>query len=432
MRSSRTLPQYQSPTPRQKSRLPTPAHDHALNHEEQLSPLMEKLPPHSPSRDDEANNDRETTQLHTFIDNNEPYDDPEHEDSLHHHDKPLNPIYYMNSDSPEPTPDATPEPDTLREDSLAFSTPDQADEEDDDEEIPPQPVQESSEEEDDDGMDESKSEGEIEAINYDMQELTDHIPGLAESYKLIGRLGEGAFVLPLPLAQADVTPQGPSPPSTRLSISSTRTTSTPAGSRPQQPTKIPTRYRSLKPVEARSTSHSSASMSRVVQYESTTSSASSTNFGQFVVKRLFAVLTSSARAVGRRTLLSSSLRSDTTIRSSLSCRSIDIKISELVNSHYSFALADEYLTVVLPTRHDATPPLLLFLPLQSPRRNAQKSDNSPRRQARQLPLRRRNRSGDPLRLWTRAEYRRGRVLRMESGMLSFASWSRPRRVDGEG
>lgn len=51
--------------------------------------------------------------------------------------------------------------------------------------------EEESEEDDDDEMGDSKSEGEIEAINYEMAKLTESVPALLGAYKLVDRLGEG-------------------------------------------------------------------------------------------------------------------------------------------------------------------------------------------------------------------------------------------------
>ena len=193
---SRTLPppQYNSPTPREKSSLPSPAQQRidALQEQEQLSPLTEK-PTLNPTSNG-ANNppQHDTTQLlHSFIDNNPPYD----QDQSHvqeEQEKQHCPISFLHSDTPEITPEATPEPDLQAEDSLDSGVEDEEEEEDQEEDVVMrQPLQESSSETDDDGMDESKSEGELEAIQYDMQELADNIPGLTDSYKLIGRLGEG-------------------------------------------------------------------------------------------------------------------------------------------------------------------------------------------------------------------------------------------------
>lgn len=209
MRSSRTLPPYNSPTPRQKNTLPSPTPQHAL---EQPSPLTEKLTAvaHAPEPELDENNTQllfaatTTQQLHRFIDNHAPYeenDDDDPMDAVEEEEEP-EPIIYVHSDTPEVTPDATPEPELHAEDSLGSSQDDEEDEEEEEEDgvMQPQPLEESSEE-DDDGMDESKSEGELEAIACEMEDLTFNIPCLAESYRLIGRLGEGNFCLSLPLLE---------------------------------------------------------------------------------------------------------------------------------------------------------------------------------------------------------------------------------------
>lgn len=57
-----------------------------------------------------------------------------------------------------------------------------------------EPDDDEEEEEEDDAMDESKSEGELDAIHQEMQQLEQSIPNLSYSYKLVGRLGEGAHL----------------------------------------------------------------------------------------------------------------------------------------------------------------------------------------------------------------------------------------------
>ncbi|GAA5878599.1 hypothetical protein JCM3774_004077 [Rhodotorula dairenensis] len=53
--------------------------------------------------------------------------------------------------------------------------------------------EESAEEEDSDVEHDSRSEGEIESIRYEMEGVEDAVPALTEKYQLIDRLGEGTF-----------------------------------------------------------------------------------------------------------------------------------------------------------------------------------------------------------------------------------------------
>ncbi|ORY48010.1 kinase-like domain-containing protein [Leucosporidium creatinivorum] len=53
--------------------------------------------------------------------------------------------------------------------------------------------EEDEEEDEDDEMSDGKSEGEMEAIQYEMAKLTENVPALIGSYKLVDRLGEGTF-----------------------------------------------------------------------------------------------------------------------------------------------------------------------------------------------------------------------------------------------
>ncbi|GAA5826303.1 hypothetical protein JCM11251_007247 [Rhodosporidiobolus azoricus] len=54
-------------------------------------------------------------------------------------------------------------------------------------------VEEEEEEDEDEEMDDSRSEGEIQAINVEMDGLERAVPGLLDKYHLVDRLGEGTF-----------------------------------------------------------------------------------------------------------------------------------------------------------------------------------------------------------------------------------------------